>query len=53
MEVFPDRLSIDGGATYINATLGGLDPSNAVYGDWEWDNANNEIKFLGELFITI
>ena len=49
MEVFPDRLSIDGGVTYINATPGGLDLSTAVYGDWEWNNKNNEIKFLGEL----
>ena len=49
MTQYPDRFSIDGGATFINATVGGLDPSNATYGDWEWDNANNEIKFMGKL----
>ena len=47
VEKFPDRFSIDGGASFINATLDGLDPSVNVYGDWEWDNINNEIKFLG------
>lgn len=42
----PDRFTIDGGHTYINATTGGLDPSMAHNGDWEWDNVNNEIKFV-------
>ena len=49
MEEFPDRFSIDGGASYINATLDGLDPNTNVYGDWEWDNVNSEIKFLGKV----
>ena len=49
----PDRFSFDGGATFINATVGGLDPSNANNGDWEWDNANNEIKFIGKLLDNI
>ena len=45
---FPDRFSFDGGETLVNATVGGLDPANAVHGDWEWDNANSEIRYLGK-----
>ena len=48
VEEFPDRFSIDGGNSFINATLGGLDPDNAMNGDWEWDNANSEIKYVGK-----
>ncbi|KAL4228989.1 Fibrocystin-L [Mactra antiquata] len=43
---FPDRLSIDGGNTFINATAGAIDPSTGQNGDWEWDNVNNELKLL-------
>ena len=43
----PDRFSIDGGANYINYTEGGIDPSTAMNGDWEWDNINDEIRFIG------
>lgn len=43
----PDRFSIDGGANYINMTTGGIDPSTAKNGDWEWDNINDEIRFIG------
>ena len=45
---FPDRFSIDGGQTFVNATPS-LDPTNATFGDWEWDNINKEIKFIGKL----
>ena len=45
---FPDRFSIDGGQTFVNATSS-LDPANATFGDWEWDNINKEIKFIGKL----
>ena len=45
---FPDRFSIDGGQTFVNATPS-LDPANATFGDWEWDNINKEIKFIGKL----
>ena len=47
MTQYPDRFSIDGGETFVNATAS-LDPANATFGDWEWDNANNEIKFMGK-----
>ena len=47
VDKFPDRLSVDGGASYINASLDGLDPVNGSYGDWEWDNAKSEVKFMG------
>jgi hypothetical protein len=46
----PDRFTIDGGNSFINATVGGIDPSTAKNGDWEWDNANNKIKFIGMKF---
>lgn len=48
MREVPDRFTIDGGRSFINATVGGLDPATANNGDWEWDNANSEIKFFGE-----
>ncbi|XP_045210443.2 fibrocystin-L-like isoform X2 [Mercenaria mercenaria] len=46
VEVLPDRFSFDGGETYINATVGGIDPSTAENGDWEWDNTNSKVKFI-------
>ena len=50
----PDRFTIDGGKTFINATVGGIDPTTAKNGDWEWDNVNNKIKFIGMmLFLFI
>ena len=48
VERAPDRLSIDGGSNFINATTGSLDPTTAKNGDWEWDNANTDIKMIGE-----
>ena len=48
MNEFPDRFSFDGGNTFVNATVGGLDPSTHVHGDWEWDNVNSEIRYLGK-----
>ncbi|XP_053372863.1 fibrocystin-L-like [Mercenaria mercenaria] len=46
VETLPDRFSFDGGETYINATVGGIDPSTAENGDWEWDNTNSKVKFI-------
>ncbi|XP_052286416.1 fibrocystin-L-like [Dreissena polymorpha] len=45
MAQLPDRLSIDGGNSFINMTVG-LNPATAKHGDWEWDNDNDEIKFV-------
>ncbi|XP_060603397.1 fibrocystin-L-like isoform X3 [Ruditapes philippinarum] len=42
----PDRFTIDHGKTFIDATVGGIDPLAAKDGDWEWDNANRKIKFI-------
>ena len=47
---FPDRISVDGGQTYINATVGSLDPLVARYGDWAWDGANNEMTLMSKLY---
>jgi hypothetical protein len=44
----PDRFTIDHGKTFIDATVGGIDPLAAKDGDWEWDNANRKIKFIGK-----
>ena len=45
---FPDRVSINGGATYINATVGEMNSSVARYGDWTWNNMEKEIKFMSK-----
>ncbi|XP_052805044.1 fibrocystin-L-like isoform X2 [Mya arenaria] len=45
VETLPDRLSLDGGQSFINMTEG-LDPATAKHGDWEWDNINDEIDFV-------
>lgn len=50
LEVMPDRFSFDGGSTVINATVGGLDPETAQNGDWEWDNINKKVDFVGKNF---
>lgn len=47
VEEMPDRFSFDGGQTFINATVGGIDPLTAMNGDWEWDDANNDVRFIG------
>lgn len=46
LRAFPDRVSVNGGATFINPTLEGLDPAVHGYGDWEWDNDKKEVKLL-------
>jgi hypothetical protein len=46
-EVLPDRFSFDGGQSYINATVGSIDPATAKNGDWTWDNTNSKVKFIG------
>lgn len=50
VEVMPDRFSFDGGNTVINATVGGLDPEIAQNGDWQWDNVNKKVDFVGKNF---
>ncbi|XP_060573258.1 fibrocystin-L-like isoform X2 [Ruditapes philippinarum] len=45
-EVLPDRFSFDGGQSYINATVGSIDPATAKNGDWTWDNTNSKVKFI-------
>ncbi|KAH3704517.1 hypothetical protein DPMN_079573 [Dreissena polymorpha] len=42
----PDRFSINGGATFINATDGVIDPDTAINGDWEWDATNTTVRYI-------
>lgn len=46
VELMPDRFSFDGGNTYINASVT-IDPTTAVNGDWQWDDVNSIVTFVG------
>jgi hypothetical protein len=46
----PDRFTING-KTYTNASAESVDPETAWNGQWNWDNTNKEIKFIGTLLL--
>ena len=43
---FPDRLSFDSGATFVNATVGGLNTAVAKNYDWTWSSIESEMTIF-------